>query len=190
MPPSVTPRLCTGAPVRRHVPLLRVRLVMARVAAVLFIATVGAAFAPRARADCWDVTANRYRLDPLLLYAIAQVESNLDLAARNVNRNGTRDIGLMQINSIHLPRLAKYGVTERRLREDACTSIITGAWILAGFVQQFGYGWEAVGAYNAGTGQTRASLRKRYADKVRKRYAILVAERNRRLAQSAVAHRP
>ena len=142
-------------------------------------------------ADRGDLAAaNRYRLDPLLLYAIAQVESNLDLAARNVNRNGTRDIGLMQINSIHLPRLAKYGVTERRLREDACTSIITGAWILAGFVQQFGYGWEAVGAYNAGTGQTRASLRKRYADKVRKRYAILVAERNRRLAQSAVAHRP
>ncbi len=97
MPPSVTPRLCTGAPVRRHVPLLRVRFVMARVAAALFIATVGAAFAPRARADCWDVAANRYRLDPLLLYAIAQVESNLDLAARNVNRNGTRDIGLMQI---------------------------------------------------------------------------------------------
>ena len=67
MPPSVTPRLRTGAPVRRHVPLLRVRFVMARVAAALFIATVGAAFAPRARADCWDVAANRYRLRERLI---------------------------------------------------------------------------------------------------------------------------
>ncbi|VVD84954.1 invasion protein IagB [Pandoraea morbifera] len=187
---SVTSKLRTDSPggllARPH----RARRVMARVATSLLITTVGAGFTPRARADCWDVAANRYRLDPLLLYAIAQVESNLDLAAHNVNRNGTRDIGLMQINSIHLPRLAKYGVTERRLREDACTSIITGAWILAGFVQQFGYGWEAVGAYNAGTGQARASLRKRYADKVRKRYAILVAERNRRLAPSDVAFGP
>ncbi|MGV4428896.1 transglycosylase SLT domain-containing protein, partial [Pandoraea pneumonica] len=48
-----------------------------------------------ARADCWDVAADRYRLDPLLLYAIAQVESNLDVNASNVNRNGTRDIGMM-----------------------------------------------------------------------------------------------
>ncbi|VVE80956.1 transglycosylase SLT domain-containing protein [Pandoraea sputorum] len=133
-----------------------------------------------ARADCWDVAADRYRLDPLLLYAIAQVESNLDVNASNVNRNGTRDIGLMQINSAHLPTLSRYGLTERRLREDACASIITGAWILAGFVRQYGYGWEAVGAYNAGGGEARAMLRQRYADKVRKRYAVLVAERKRR----------
>ncbi|VVD88253.1 invasion protein IagB [Pandoraea aquatica] len=138
-----------------------------------------------ALADCWDIAADRYQLDPLLLYAIAQVESNLDMNASNVNRNGTRDIGLMQINSIHLPTLSRYGVTERRLHEDACASIITGAWILAGFVRQYGYGWEAVGAYNAGTGPARAPLRQRYADKVRKRYAVLVAERDRRMTLAA-----
>ncbi|VVD93504.1 invasion protein IagB [Pandoraea capi] len=147
-------------------------------------AMLAALFAPSAHADCWDVAAERYQLDPLLLYAIAQVESNLDMKARNVNRDGTYDIGLMQINSRHLPSLSQYGVSERRLREDACTSIITGAWILAGFVRRYGYGWEAVGAYNAGGGQTRAPLRKTYAEKVRKRYAALIAERNRRLMQS------
>ncbi|VVD74811.1 transglycosylase SLT domain-containing protein [Pandoraea anhela] len=138
-------------------------------------------FSPPARADCWDIAAERYRLDPLLLYAIAQVESNLDMKARNANRNGTYDIGLMQINSSHLSTLSHYGVNERRLREDACTSIVTGAWILAGFVRRYGYGWEAVGAYNAGVGEARAPLRREYADKVRKRYAALVAERDRRL---------
>ncbi len=144
-------------------------------------AVLGALVSTPARADCWDVAADRYRLDPLLLYAIAQVESNLDVNATNVNRNGTHDIGLMQINSAHLPTLARYGLTERRLREDACASIVTGAWILAGFVRQYGYGWEAVGAYNAGSGEARATLRQRYADKVRKRYAVLVAERERQM---------
>ncbi|AKM32820.1 hypothetical protein AB870_13005 [Pandoraea faecigallinarum] len=151
------------------------------------LSAASALHAPRAYADCWDVAAERYRLDPLLLYAIAQVESNLDMTARNTNRNGTYDIGLMQINSIHLPKLSRYGVTERRLRDDACASITAGAWILAGFVRQYGYGWEAVGAYNAGTGDARATLRRRYADKVRRRYAVLVAERTRRMAQSACA---
>ncbi|ODP33813.1 transglycosylase SLT domain-containing protein [Pandoraea sp. ISTKB] len=155
-----------------------------RATATVMTAMLAALFAPSARADCWDIAAERYQLDPLLLYAIAQVESNLDLKARNVNRDGTYDIGLMQINSRHLPSLLHYGVSERRLREDACTSIVTGAWILAGFVRQYGYGWEAVGAYNAGGGQARAPLRKTYAEKVRKRYAALIAERNRRLMQS------
>lgn len=143
-------------------------------------AAIVALMSTRARADCWDVAADRYHLDPLLLYAIAQVESNLDVNASNVNRDGTHDIGLMQINSTHLPTLSRYGLTERRLREDACASIVTGAWILAGFVRRYGYGWEAVGAYNAGVGEARATLRQRYADKVRKRYAVLVAERERR----------
>ncbi|VVE64077.1 invasion protein IagB [Pandoraea captiosa] len=163
----------------------RLRMRGMRVFGVVAISAIGLLHASRASADCWDVAAERYQLDPLLLYAIAQVESNLDMNARNTNRNGTYDIGLMQINSIHLPKLAQYGVTERHLREDACASIVTGAWILAGFVRQYGYGWEAVGAYNAGTGEARAPLRRRYADKVRKRYARLVAERTRRMALSA-----
>ena len=158
-----------------------------RAAVTVCLASLLALHAPRAHADCWSVAAERYWLDPLLLYAIAQVESNLDMNARNTNRNGTYDIGLMQINSTHLPTLSRYGVTERRLREDACASIMTGAWILAGFVRQYGYGWEAVGAYNAGIGEARAPLRKRYAEKVRRRYAVLVAERTRRMAQSACA---
>ena len=101
------------------------------------------------------------------------------------NRNGSRDLGLMQINSAWLPTLAKYGITERDLFEP-CTNIHVGAWILAGNVSRLGYTWEAVGAYNA----ANPALRRAYIEKVRRhlpapsaasaptvRHAAAIAER-------------
>ena len=112
---------------------------------------------------CWDAAASRYHVDRHLLHAIARTESSLNAHAVNVNRNGTRDIGLMQINSAWLPTLAAHGIGERDLF-DPCTSIHVGAWILAGNVQRLGYTWEAVGAYNA----ANPELRRAYVEKVRR----------------------
>ncbi len=110
---------------------------------------------------CWDQAAARYGVSSELLYAIARTESGLDPQAVGHNRNGSRDIGLMQINSAWLPQLSKQGIAERDLF-DPCTSIHVGAWILAGNVQRLGYTWEAVGAYNAAS----PALRRAYAERV------------------------
>lgn len=138
-------------------------------------------FCAPVRAFCWDEAASRHDIEPELLQAIASVESGFRADAMNrANRNGTRDIGLMQINSAHLPRLLKEGITEQRLLEEPCLSVEVGASILADFIKQFGYNWTAVGAYNAGpgAGPQRDSLRLRYAEKIWVRYEALMSARN------------
>jgi soluble lytic murein transglycosylase-like protein len=112
---------------------------------------------------CWDAAAQRYQLSSALLYAIARAESGLNPVAIGRNTNGTRDIGLMQINSAWLPTLAAHGIGERELFEP-CTNIQVGAWILAGKVARLGYTWDAVGAYNA----AHPTRRRAYAEKVRR----------------------
>jgi soluble lytic murein transglycosylase-like protein len=112
-------------------------------------------------AACWEDAATRYGINPYLLYAIAKTESGLNPNAVNRNRNGSYDLGLMQINSRWLPILRKHGIDEQSLL-DPCTSIHVGAWILAQNMQRMGNSWEAVGAYNA----RDPVLRQRYAGKV------------------------
>ncbi|MBB3122337.1 lytic transglycosylase domain-containing protein [Pseudoduganella violacea] len=122
---------------------------------------------------CWEEAAAWYRVNPHLLYAIAKTESGLNPAAINRNKNGSYDIGLMQINSSWLPTLRKHGLEEKDLY-DACTSIQVGAWILSQNMQRMGVTWEAVGAYNARS----PALRIKYAMKVHKNLpkAVLAAQ--------------
>ncbi len=45
--------------------------------------------------------ADTFPENPSIMIAVAKAESGLNPLATNRNKNGTRDIGLMQINSIH-----------------------------------------------------------------------------------------
>ena len=103
-----------------------------------------------ALANCWDRAAHYYHVDPYLLYAIANVESGMNPYAVGQNHDGTRDVGLMQINSSHFTELESKGIDEYRLMAEPCTSIMVGASILSNMIKIYGYNWEAVGAYNAG----------------------------------------
>lgn len=108
---------------------------------------------------CWDEAAQRYGVSPQLLYAMARVESSLTpTAVNNTHRKstGTYDIGLMQINSSHLHRLARHGIKEADLY-DPCINVHVGAWLLADEFSRYGMSWEAVGAYNAACTQLRGT---------------------------------
>jgi soluble lytic murein transglycosylase-like protein len=127
-----------------------------------------------AQANCWQQAGARYDIDPLLLYAIGQQETGLRPNLVNYNKDGSYDIGLMQINSRHLPRLAAQGIKEEQLKNDACVSVMVAASILSDFMRRVGGTWEAVGAYNAGTSPRTHATRVKYALQVWRRYQQLV----------------
>lgn len=102
-----------------------------------------------------------YGVNEYLLYAIAKTESSLNPKAINRNKNGSYDVGLMQINSSWFPTLRKFGIAEEDLY-DPCVSIHVGAWILADNMRRLGNSWNAVGAYNS----SKPDLRVKYAQKV------------------------
>ncbi len=112
-------------------------------------------------ANCFEEAAARYRVPSSLLQAISRVESSGNPGAIHRNADGSHDIGHMQINSRWLPVLQQNGISEQTLL-DPCTNTYVGAWILAQNVRRLGYGWLAVGAYNAGS-QTKRMV---YARKI------------------------
>ena len=100
---------------------------------------------------CFAEAAQRYSIPEGLLRAIAKVESGGNGAAMNLShraRTKTWDIGLMQINSSWLPRLAKLGIDEEKLKEP-CQNLLVGAWILSHHLRESGADWNGVGSYNA-----------------------------------------
>jgi len=119
-------------------------LVTALVAVVWVIAPHSAA------ASCWEEAGAAQGIDPLLLKAIAWKESRgWTHAVGPALPDGNRALGLMQINTVHLPDLERAGIRRNDLF-DACTSQRVGAWILARCIADFGATWKAVGCYYAG----------------------------------------
>lgn len=96
----------------------------------------------------FEGAAHAFSLDATLLKRIATIESGLKPNAINLNKNGTRDIGLMQINTIHLKRLSKIGITEQTLR-DPQVNIYVGALLLSSHIRRQGYNLEAIGCYHS-----------------------------------------
>ena len=138
---------------------------MVRFVAVFVCSVVGC------DAACFDLAAQRYNVSPALLQAIAQHESGGRATAVNVNPNGSRDIGLMQINSSWLPLLARHGIAERDLF-DPCVSTLVGAWILSNNFARLGYTTQGLGAYNAAS----PDKRERYAAQVLRRLEWVVSQ--------------
>src|ERR1700675_4146333 len=126
---------------------------MRRIATAIFVLCL----APSLASACWEEAGERYGVSPQLLYALARVESSLNPAAANNSHRkgpGSYDIGLMQINSSPLPRLARHGINEADLY-DPCTNIHVGAWLLSNEFSRHGVSWESDGAYNAACTQLR-----------------------------------
>lgn len=103
-----------------------------------------------ALADCVDEAARYQHVDALVLRAIAYHESRMRPATVNRNVNGSVDVGVMGINSVHFAELAGYGITPGHLR-DGCTNAYIGAYYLRRQIDKYGNTWRAVAAYHSTT---------------------------------------
>lgn len=118
-------------------------------------------FKPTEAHNCFLLAAQYQHVNPQILQAIAWRESHINSRAIHRNSNGTTDYGLMQINSIHLKKLAKYRISKNRLMEP-CANVFIAAWHLRQQMNQYGNTWQAVGAYHSKT----PALRDRYAKSI------------------------
>lgn len=139
-------------------------------ALLLFVAFASAAHAgqPRTMMDCFNEAGRTYKVPPMILQAIAWVESRYDRNAENYNTNGSIDMGVMQINSLWLEPLAEYGIETRHLY-NACFNINVAAWILRKQINEVGYNWQAVAHYHSRTPERGEN----YARKVARVYFAL-----------------
>ena len=125
------------------------------------VALVAALQAHPAEAFCFEEAGAMYGVSPVLLWAIAKVESNFDPTAINHNKNGSYDYGVMQINSSWYKTL---GAERWDKLSDACMNVKIGAWVLSHCMKEKGYSWDGVGCYNARSPEKSRA----YAEKVQK----------------------
>lgn len=116
-----------------------------------------------ALADCFDDAAQYHGVNPWILRAIAAAESGFKPSTVVRNTDGSTDRGMTGINSVHLPELARYGITAEDLM-DGCKSVYLAGWHLRSMVNRYGNTWHAVGAYNSKT----PSKRDVYSAKIRR----------------------
>lgn len=91
-----------------------------------------------------------YNIPPLLLKKIAVIESAGNPNAICVNENGTKDYGLMQINSIHLRRLSAWGINEGNILNPQI-NIFAGSYLLSEHIKEKGFNLQAIGNYHSKT---------------------------------------
>lgn len=137
-----------------------------------------------ASAFCFDAAGAKYQVDALLVKAIAEGESSLNPGAININRDKetkrevSRDFGLMQVNSAHVPKLIAMAVISDKseLLTKPCLNVQIGTWILATHFQVCGISWNCLGSYNAGFRKDRHETRESYANRIYKIYKRLLKE--------------
>jgi len=113
--------------------------------------------------ECIPEAASYHGVNALVVQAIIWHESGNrhNIVVRNTN--GSVDVGLGGINSIHYTELRKYNVTPEQLL-NGCVNAYVTAWLLSKKVARYGHTWEAVGAYHSET----PTLKRAYAERIRR----------------------
>ena len=107
-------------------------------------------------ATCLLLAAETYNVPPAVLVGIHKVEGGKVGQAVGPNKNGSFDLGPMQINTIWIPELSDmWGVGKKeaylRVRDDPCTNVEVAAWILRSHLDETGSLSRSIAHYHSRT---------------------------------------
>jgi hypothetical protein len=101
-------------------------------------------------ARCVKSAGGYHRVNSNILLAILRIESGLSSSTGGPNDNGSMDHGIAGINSVHLPELAKFGISEEMLKDD-CVATYVAAWHLRRNIEKKGETWAGIASYHSST---------------------------------------
>jgi soluble lytic murein transglycosylase-like protein len=99
---------------------------------------------------CIIPAATYHGVNQYVLRAILRIESGLKPSAVGINDNGSKDVGMGQMNSSHFKELAQYGIAPNQLF-DECIATYVAAWHLKKKMKAFGNSWFGIAAYHSAT---------------------------------------
>lgn len=107
-------------------------------------------------ATCLMLAAQNYNVPPAVMLGIMHVEGGRVGQAVGPNKNGTYDLGPMQVNTMHLPQLARFwkvnnSTAMKMVKDDACVNVNVAAWILRQRLNESGNLTLAIAHYHSKT---------------------------------------
>lgn len=131
---------------------------------------------------CLMLAAQTYSVPPQVLVGILHVEGGR-IGQQVANKNGTYDLGPMQINSLWVPELAQNWKVSRKtawkwLRDDGCTNVNVAAWILGRHLEETKSLAKAVAYYHSRTPHLGKKYKSKVVDVMRKKGLLEKASPN------------
>ncbi|MEO8964706.1 MAG: lytic transglycosylase domain-containing protein [Gammaproteobacteria bacterium] len=99
---------------------------------------------------CINEAAAEYHIPSKLIISLLSVEGG-KVGKVEHNKNGSYDMGPMQINSSWLPELNKLGITRKDILFNPCLNVRIGAWILGRYIASEDDLLTGIGDYNSHT---------------------------------------
>jgi soluble lytic murein transglycosylase-like protein len=100
--------------------------------------------------ECINRAAITYMVPAKVIISVLETENGKNGQAK-LNKNGTFDYGVMQINSIWLKSIEPYGYNMKAIRYNPCANVAVGAWILSQRIAHSENLWEGIGGYHSYT---------------------------------------
>lgn len=139
--------------------------------------------------DAFISAGKYYHVNPEAPIGIARLESKFNPLAYNVNKDGSVDMGVMQINSSWIPTLQKFGLYNPKRLYEPTYNIFVGTWIFKQCLNRYGQSWQTIDCYNKGekSAQKWSKYTERFAKEIepaQRTYSNYIAGNNNKIEQN------